>query len=336
MTTLQVTVDALMAQGQGNLAVRLIGADEQPLPAFDAGAHIDLQLPNGLTRQYSIASAPHQRDHYVLCIRKEEQSRGGSAYVHEQLRVGTVLSISLPRNVFALAPARHYVLMAGGIGITPLLAMAEQLDNNGSSFELHYYVRQKKQAAFAARLNAGFKHGTVYVYSSNEGQSPRLFLPAALGLAATEAGAVAAGDVPATRLYVCGSHGFMQHVTESAKSRGWDPSTIHQEAFAPAKSMVLAEAANSEDAAFEVALSSSQQIFVVPTGKSIATVLTEAGINVPLSCEMGICGACLTPVTEGVIDHRDSVQSEAEKSATQQHIALCCSRSCSPRLTLDL
>lgn len=335
MATLRVTVDALIAQGKGNLAVRLVDVNAQPLPPFEAGAHIDVHLPNGVVRQYSIASAPTIRDYYLLCIRKEEASRGGSSYIHQQLRVGDVLTVSQPRNIFALVPAQHYVLMAGGIGITPLLAMAENLEMNGTSFELHYYVRHREQAAFVKRLSQGFDHGTVYVYSSYEGQSPRMFLPPVMG----QPGVVddpAAGSMASKRLYLCGSNGFMQHVSDTARSRGWDAAVIHKEAFAPANTVAASTENASEDATFEVALTSRQQIFVVPHGKSIASVLMDAGVDVPLSCEMGICGACLTPVTEGQVDHRDSVQSDAEKTAVRQHIALCCSRSCSPRLTLDL
>ncbi|RMX04226.1 oxidoreductase [Corticibacter populi] len=322
---IDVQVDALVAQGQGNLAVRLIPPEGHgPLPAFDAGAHVDLHLPTGMTRQYSIASAPHQRDFYTLCIRKEGASRGGSRYVHERLRVGDRLRIGAPRNLFRLEPAAHSILMAGGIGITPLLSMAWALEQGGQSFELHYYVRRRSEAAFARQWGRGFRHGTVHLHCSAEGDSLRAGRPACL-----------AAPGCSTHLYVCGPHGFMDHVQAQAHAAGWPMDQLHQEAFglpAAAVSSGLAE----EEAPFEVELASTGQAFVVPPGQSIASVLQSQGVEIPLSCEMGICGACLTPVSAGDVEHRDGVQSEAEKSAPCQQIALCCSRSRSARLVLQL
>ena len=319
--TIPVVVDALMAQGRGNLAVRLVDPDQGLLPAFEAGAHVDLHLGNGLVRQYSIASPSHEQDHYLLCIRKEAASRGGSAFVHERLRVGDPMRISAPRNLFSLGAAEHSVLVAGGIGITPILSMAESLDSSAASFELHYYVRERREAAFARRLAAGFRHGQVQLHCSAEGDSSRLCLPSAL-----------AAPADSRRLYLCGPAGFMEHVASQAQAAGWNPDRIHQEAFAPPAVV----ASSAENQAFEVELASSGQVFSIPPDRSIAAVLVDAGINVPLSCEMGICGSCLTRVLQGSVDHRDSVQSEQEKSASQQQITLCCSRSHSARLTLDL
>ncbi|WP_049623629.1 PDR/VanB family oxidoreductase [Frateuria defendens] len=322
MTTLSVIIDTLAAQGAGNLAVHLVAADGTTLPAFEAGAHVDVHLPNGLIRQYSIASSPHQREHYVLCVRREPASRGGSAYVHDQLRVGQRLAISLPRNLFALEPAGHYLLMAGGIGITPLLAMAEALDAAGTPFELHYYVRERGHAAFARRLAAGFRHGAVHVHCDAEGSNPANRLPEGL-------------DTPgaARRLYLCGPDGFMRYVTDTALQRGWNEAQIHREAFGPAP---VPTAPAATDGAFEVELASNGQVFSVPADKTIAAVLCEAGVEVPLSCEMGMCGACLTPVVAGQADHRDTVQSEAEKASPNQYVTLCCSRSLTPRLVIGL
>jgi vanillate O-demethylase ferredoxin subunit len=321
MTTIPVVVDALMAQGRGSLAVRLVAQDEQALPAFEAGAHIDLHLGRGLIRQYSIASPPHERAHYLLCVKKESASRGGSAHVHERLRVGDALQISLPRNLFALQPAEHQVLLAGGIGITPLLSMAEALDQSMTSFELHYYVQSRRDAAFAKRLASGFAHGRVHLHCSVDGDSCRKGLPAGV-------------QVPAkgTRLYLCGPEGFMQHVVDAALAAGWDQDKIHREAFAAPSAVAPVAGA----AAFQVELASSRRVFDIPADRSIASILVDAGVNVPLSCEMGICGACLTPVIDGVVDHRDSVQSDAERAAPLQQIALCCSRSHSAMITIDL
>ncbi len=321
MVTIPVVVDALMAQGRGNLAVRLVAHNEQPLPAFEPGAHIDLHLGNGLVRQYSIASAPHEREHYLLCIKRERSSRGGSSYIHDRLRVGDPLQISLPRNLFALEPAAHFLLLAGGIGITPLLSMAEGLEQAQASFEFHYYVQSRQDAAFARRLAAGFRHGQVHLHCSAEGDSCRAGLPAGIGTPAND-----------KRLYICGPEGFMQHVADTALAAGWVEGNIHREAFAPPAAAVL----DAGGKTFQVELASSRQVFDIPADRSIASVLVDAGVDVPLSCEMGICGACLTRVVDGRVDHRDSVQSGAEKEAPLQQIALCCSRSHSARITIDM
>lgn len=327
MATIKVKVDALIAQGESNLAIRLV-ALEGVLPSFTAGAHIDLHLPNGLIRQYSIASAPSEQRYYVLCVKKEMTSRGGSAYIHQSLRVGDILTVSMPRNVFALHEGSHYLLIAGGIGITPLLSMAAALNEAKKTFELHYYVRHKKEAAFVRQLEKGFEYGKVFLYVSQEGYSPRVFLPPELACAQNDH-----TQLP-RQLYVCGSSGFMQYVINAAVEKGWSEQYIHQESFGPAEKDVVE--GDTDESSFEVELQSTQQVFVVPQGKTIASVLMEAGIDVPLSCEMGICGACLTEVKQGQPDHKDTVQSDEEKCASVQQIAICCSRSLSPRLTLDL
>ncbi|WP_321880870.1 PDR/VanB family oxidoreductase [Paraburkholderia bannensis] len=320
METIPVIVDALSAQGHRNLAVRLITTDGDTLPAFDAGAHIDVHLGNGLIRQYSIASAPHERDHYLLCVKREANSRGGSAYVHERLRVGETLKVSRPRNLFSLRNGSRHLLVAGGIGITPLLSMAETLERAGAPFELHYYVRERVDTAFKARWAAGFTHGAIHIHSSAEGDSPRNGLPAALH-----------GHGESCHLYLCGPAGFMQHVAQAALELGWPSASIHQEAFGASNVQAM-----TEGGGFQVELASTGRVFDVPPERTIASVLLEGGVSVPLSCEMGICGACLTPVREGAIDHRDTVQSEAEKCAPVQQIALCCSRARSSRIVIDL
>ncbi|QOL13192.1 PDR/VanB family oxidoreductase [Dickeya dianthicola] len=319
---LTVIVDALSRQGEGNVALRLVATDEQPLPAFEAGAHVDVHLPGGAVRPYSLAGDPADRSHYLLCVRHDAASRGGSRYVHTALRVGQTLAISPPRNAFTLAPACGYLLLAGGIGITPLLAMAHALDQTGQPFELHYFVRRRRELAFRERLSQGFRHGRCHIWCADEGHSPRRRLPGSLY-----------DGAEGRRLYLCGPAGFMAHVTNEALAHQWPSSAIHCEAFcAPAQ----AQPDNADEQAFTVELASCGRTFTVPPEKTIAGVLLEHDVAVPLSCEMGICGACLTPVRDGMPDHRDSVQSEAEKSAPQQQIALCCSRSRSAHLVIEL
>ncbi|KQR08014.1 MULTISPECIES: PDR/VanB family oxidoreductase [Xanthomonas] len=319
MSLHQVRVAAVVDQGHRQRAIRLEPIDAE-LPAFEAGAHVDLHLPDGLIRQYSIASAPHARDHYLLCVKLADASRGGSRHLCEQLSTGDRLQISSPRNLFPLHPGERHVLLAAGIGITPLLSMAEALEARGEPFVLHYYARRHADVAFVQRLQQGFSHGQVHVHLSDGGQSPRVHVPDAL----VQAGA-------RDQLYLCGPAAFMDHFTTLAQAYGWSAAQLHREHFAPAALSL----AHDADSAFEVELAASGRVVQVPADCSIASALLDAGIAVPLSCEQGMCGACLTGVIAGTPDHRDSVLSDSERAANAQ-ITLCCSRSRSPRLVLDL
>ncbi|MEA9390164.1 PDR/VanB family oxidoreductase [Acerihabitans sp. TG2] len=319
--TLTVVVDALYRQGRDNLAVSLVAEPGHKLPAWEPGAHVDVHLGNGLVRQYSLTGCHTELNRYLICVARERQSRGGSRYVHESLRPGQVITISPPRNVFPLIPAGKIILIAAGIGITPLYAMAEQLEAAAIPFVLHYYVRERANAAFLGELFRPFTHGFCEVWYSGEGYSPREHLPVELRYPAAD-----------THLYLCGPEGFMAHIRHRASEKGWLDSQIHSEAFTPAP----APPTTSQDDVFFISLASTGQQWPVPAGKSIAAVLQENGVSVPLSCEMGMCGACLTPVKQGRVDHRDTVQSVAEKTAEDQQIALCCSRSLSRCIVIDL
>lgn len=319
-TELKVIVDGIYRQGRHNLSVNLVAENGQPLPEWQPGAHIDVHLRDGLVRQYSLTGQSRIRSHYQICIARDRQSRGGSRYVHDSLRPGQVLSISVPRNLFPLQPAGKVILMAAGIGITPLYAMAEALELSGVPFVLHYYVKQRGDEAFLAQLSKSFAHGFCEIWYSSEGHSPRDHLPAELLTIAED-----------THLYLCGPQEFMTQVSQQATACGWRSENIHTEAFKPALPTSM-----SIDEGFTVTIARTGQQCIVSPDQTIARVLLENGVDVPLSCEMGMCGACLTRVTEGEIDHRDTVQSDAEKSGAEQYIALCCSRSKSANLVIDL
>lgn len=318
---LEVIVDGIWRQGERSLAIRLVAADGTPLPDWQPGAHIDVHLPCGIVRQYSLTGACTAAESYLICVARESASRGGSRYIHETLRPGQRLLISPPRNLFALQEADRVLLLAAGIGITPLYAMALHLEAAGRPFELHYYVKSREDAAFIRELTQPLRHGVCVIHRSDAGQSPRLTLAEAIS--APEGG---------SRLYACGPAGFMKAVGDSAAALGWPETQIHTEAFQP----LAMPAASAEAETFTVTLASSGESWPVPANKSIAQVLMDNGVAVPLSCEMGICGACLTPVIDGVVDHRDTVQSDGEKTAARQQIALCCSRSRSGDLVIDL
>jgi len=296
----------------------LVAADGSALPPFEAGAHIDVQLPDGLTRQYSLCNPPHETHRYQIGVLRDAASRGGSRALHERVQVGQALAISAPKNHFALAPdARRSLLLAGGIGITPILCMAEALQARGAEFELHYCARSRGRAAFLDRLAAAPFAARVATHFDDEAAAQRLDIAALL--AAADEG---------THLYVCGPRGFIDAVLAAARAAGWAEARLHVEFFTGS----VVDGAG--DTAFEVELKQSGRVVIVPAGVSIVQALGRAGIEVMVSCEQGICGTCLTPVLEGVPDHRDDYLTLEERAASDQML-LCCSRARTPRLVLD-
>lgn len=312
-----VRVAARTEAAQDIIRLNLEPLHGQTLPTFTPGSHIDLALANGLTRQYSLCGEPDSSG-YAIAVLREAASRGGSRYVHDALAPGAEVQISAPRNLFPLhEDANAYVLIAGGIGITPLLSMARRLSSVGKDFTLHYCVREPARAAFLDTLTSGPFAANVELHFSSEPGS-RLNLDQALHSPGS-----------GRRLYVCGPSGFMDFVAEGAVQRGWSANQIHREHFAATPT---AEAA---DEAFELVIASTGQRLTVAKDQTAARVLEAAGVFVPLSCEQGICGTCLTTVTEGEPDHRDLFQTDEEKQTNQQFTP-CCSRARSASLTLDL
>ncbi|UZD97744.1 PDR/VanB family oxidoreductase [Pseudomonas corrugata] len=315
---IEVQVAARHDEALDICSYELISVDSQPLPAFSAGSHIDVHLPGGLIRQYSLCNHPEERHRYLIGVLKDAASRGGSRSLHEQIQPGMRLHISEPRNLFPLAPqARRSLLFAGGIGITPILCMAEHLAQSGAAFELHYCARSRERAAFVERLSRSPYADRVFLHFSEE---PETLLDAAALLAAPSEG---------LHLYVCGPGGFMQHVLETAQAQGWTQDCLHREYFAAAPTDTGA------DGCFSVKLASSGQVFNVPADRSVVQVLESHGIEIPVSCEQGVCGTCLTRVLEGVPEHRDLFLTEAEQACNDQFTP-CCSRSKTPMLVLDL
>lgn len=289
------------------------GAD---LPAFEAGAHIDIHLDDGLVRQYSLSNPPRERHRYRLGVLLDPASRGGSKAVHERLHEGVQVKVSTPRNLFPLdGSASHSLLVGGGIGITPMIAMAYELRDAGRSFELHYCCRGRDKAAFIDELEAAFGDALVMHFDDEEA-SQRLDIEALLGAQPAD-----------THLYVCGPTGFMDWVIGAAGQAEWPHSRVHSEYFS-------AEV-DTSGAAFEVEAVASGVTVQVEEGMSIAQALKAAGVKVNVSCEEGVCGTCICEVLEGTPDHRDHFLSEEEKEDNDQ-IAVCCSRAKSARLVLDL
>jgi vanillate O-demethylase ferredoxin subunit len=299
----------------------LVDPQGRQLPPFTAGAHIDVETAPGVVRQYSLCNAPQRRDVYQIGVLREPASRGGSTAMIDQVAVGQDIRVSEPRNHFELDPsARHSVLIAGGIGVTPILCMAERLSNVGEPFEMHYAARTRDSAAFLERIAAAPFADKARLHFDDGPRAQRLDIDAVL-----------ADPSPGAHLYVCGPGGLIEAVLKTAKAKGWPDSRVHREFFAP-----LASAADQADPeGFEVKLASSGQVFAVPADKTIVQVLADQGIEVPVSCEQGVCGTCLTRVLEGEPDHRDSFLTQDEQALNDQ-MTLCCSRAKSPRLVLDL
>jgi vanillate monooxygenase ferredoxin subunit len=315
----QVRVARRQPLAEGICSFELVAIDGRPLPAFSAGSHVDVQVPDGPLRQYSLCNSPAETQRYLIAVQREAASRGGSTGMHERVQEGTLLSISPPRNHFPLhEEATSHLLLAGGIGVTPILAMAEHLHERGADFALHYCTRSRARTAFAERFTAAPWAGRAALHFDDGAPPQRLDLKALL--ARPDAG---------RHLYVCGPQGFMDAVLGTARAEGWADANLHWEYFA------AAPADTGADRAFEVRLASSGQIVHVPVGRSIVQALTDAGVFVPTSCEQGVCGTCLTRVVEGTPDHRDHYLTPEEQAANDQFLP-CCSRARSDCLVLDL
>jgi vanillate O-demethylase ferredoxin subunit len=315
---LHVLVTRKTVEAQGICSFDLVAADGSALPAFDAGAHIDVHLGDGLVRQYSLCNNPSERHRYRLAVLLERASRGGSVAMHA-LTEGQPLTISTPRNHFRLASgARRHLLLAGGIGITPILSMAEHLAAQGAEFDLHYCTRSTDRTAFAQHLQDSPFAGKVRFHHS-EASTARKLDPAA----------VVAAPGPQDHLYVCGPGGFIEAVLAAARAAGWAGDHLHREFFAASP----ADAA--QDGAFEIVVASTGAAIRVAPRQTAIEALATAGIQVPMSCEQGVCGTCLTRVLEGTPDHRDVYLTDQEH-ARGDCFTPCCSRAKSPRLVLDL
>lgn len=316
---IRVRVAARQDEALDICSLDLVPVDGSALPGFSAGAHIDVHLPGGLVRQYSLCNPPGETHRYRIAVLRDAASRGGSATVHDQLQVGTVLDIGTPRNLFELAPsAPHHLLLAGGIGITPLLAMAEQLAAQGGGFTLHHATRSRERTPFVAQLASAPYADRVHHHFDDGPAMQKLDLAATLRSA------------PAgSHLYVCGPTGFMEAVLAEGRAQGWDEARLHREYFAAAPT------GTAGDGGFELELASSGRVIPVAADQTALAALLAAGLDIPMSCEQGVCGTCLTGVKSGVPDHRDQYLTPEERAANNQFLP-CCSRASSARLVLDL
>ncbi len=299
-------------------SLELVRPDGSPLPPFTAGSHIDVHLANDLIRQYSLWNNPSGADCYCIAVLREQASKGGSQAVHK-LRANSNLKISAPRNRFELAAdARESLLVAGGIGITPVLCMAQVLHDQGAEFELHYCTRSVNRTAFKKFLQDCEFANRVHFHFDDGPVEQKLDIPA-----------IARSYRHGRHLYVCGPSGFMDAVLDAAAAH-WPADALHKEYFELDVDLHL-----EDDRPFWVQINSTGDKIEVSAEATIVETLAEFGIEVPTSCEQGICGTCVTGVLDGIPDHRDYVLTEEEHAANDQ-MTVCCSRALSATIILDL
>lgn len=314
--TLDARVRTIRHEAARVLSIELVPVQGTAFPPFTPGAHIDLHLPNGITRSYSLVNSPDERGRYVIGVLDDDRSRGGSRYVHEQLRCGATLAIGKPRNHFALdEQAGATVLVAGGIGITPMLCMYRRLRQSGRGVGLVYCARNRAQAAFLDELEA--LGGNVHLHFDDE-HNGRPF----------ELAAFLARQPESVHAYCCGPGAMLSAFEAACSAAGIG--NVHIERFAAS-----VPAADPRQTGYTVELARSGRTLFVPAGTTLLDVLLEADVEVDYSCREGLCGACETRVLGGCPDHRDAVLSPAERAAGNV-MMICVSRAKSETLVLDL
>lgn len=320
-----VRVAEKRVEAEGICSFELRHPEGHALPAFSAGAHIDVQVAPGLVRQYSLCNSPRDSMRYLIGVLKEPAGRGGSLGMHDGIHEGGLLRISAPKNNFPLVPSRKTLLLAGGIGITPLLSMAEQLSSDHADFSLHYCVRSRARAAFLDRIEAARFRGSVHLHVDDAPSLPPF-----------DPQAILRNADPDTHLYVCGPAGFVAHLTGIARDAGWPAAQVHVEYFAaPVQASSSQAGGTAENAEFRVHLAGSGRTYPIRPDQSIVDALGEYGVDIPVSCKEGVCGTCLTRVLDGQVDHRDYYLTQAEQALHDQMLP-CCSRAKGGLLVLDL
>jgi ferredoxin-NADP reductase len=305
---LKLRVSSVAAETDDIKRYELVPATTKSLPPFSAGAHIDIITSNQMRRSYSLANSPSERHRYVIAVLREATGRGGSAWIHDNVKEGDELTVIEPLNNFELVEdASEHVLIAGGIGVTPILAMGHRLREIGAKARLHYCTRAAEKTAFRDEVAKVFG-ADVFMY--HDGGDPSKGVRLADIVKSQPAGA---------HLYVCGPTGLMEAAKKAAAH--WTEGTVHFEHFKPTEK--LAPAAG--DQPFEIVLSRSKLRLIVPADKTILEVVRAAGINADSSCEAGICSTCETRLIAGRADHRDEILTAADKAANQK-VMICVSR----------
>jgi ferredoxin-NADP reductase/fatty acid desaturase len=317
--TWEACVRSVYDVGEGVRAYELTSVNGKELPAFEAGAHIDVQISDACVRQYSMCNSPSDTNRYLIAVKKEINGRGGSQRMHDTVTQGQILRISAPRNNFPLKPgAKHYVLIGGGIGMTPILSMAHTLHEAGASFEMHLCVRSRDHLPFADFLVTVPFRDRVH-FHLDDGEDAQKLHP--------EKRLKKRGK--GRELYICGPSAFMDWVIAAARANSCRDTAIHSETFVPR----IIE--TRENKPFEVVLARSGKALHVAADEFLIDVLNKNKCGVPCSCTQGICGSCITPVVEGEPDHRDAILSVEERNQNKK-MCVCVGRAKGDRLVLDL
>jgi vanillate monooxygenase ferredoxin subunit len=315
--TIDVQITDVSLPADDTRAFWLARSDGAPLPPYLPGSHIDVHLPGGLVRQYSLCGSDVGAGAYRIAVKLELASRGGSAWLHRYARTGTQLRIGAPRNAFALDDAaRHHMLIAGGIGVTPILSMAHALAASGGSYTLSYFARGDASVVFRTELGRGPLAGRTHIHT---GLSPDATRERVASLLSTA--------LPDTHVYVCGPSAFMAVVVEMARA-AVGVQRVHQESFGAAPLLP------DDERAFSVRLHGREDAILVPADKSVLACLREAGVEIASSCEVGVCGTCMMRVIDGEADHRDTYLTDDERADGTCFLP-CVSRSKSRILVLD-
>lgn len=316
-------------QAEGINSYEFVHPEGKELPPFEAGAHIDFYFRDGSVRQYSLCNDPQERHRYLIAVLCVQDGRGGSESLHKRVHVQRSVYVGEVRNNFPIHDeAEHHLLLAGGIGVTPMMAMLAELNRRDANFTLHYCTKSPMHTAFRPELAELVEKGKVIMHHDEGDPSKGLDIEALL-----------AKPDPGTHLYYCGPPGFMRAVERA--SGHWPEGTVHFEFFSAAKSPKASLTLEERDAAkdggigigFQIQIASSGATFFVPNDKSIVDVLKENEIEVEVSCQAGLCGTCKTRYLKGDVDHRDLILNQAEQA---EFFTPCCSRATSDLLVLDL
>lgn len=318
MTLIQVQIRRKVHETQDIVSFELVRGDGKSLPSVSAGSHIDVHTPSGQVRQYSLLEESQDPLCYRIAVLRDSTSRGGSASMHDDLHEGDVISISEPRNHFPLRNATRSVLIAGGIGITPLICMANRLVAQGADFDLHYCTRSPSRTAFRDVIASSNLKEHVHYHFDDGPVDQKIHLPSVFGSAFS-----------GKHVYVCGPAGFIDWVLKSARSIGFKSDQLHVEHFGATAQVT------SNDAEFTVRIASTGQNVIVKTDQTVVQALAQYGIEITTSCEQGVCGTCITRVLEGQCEHRDLFFTDEEKAKHDQFTP-CCSRAIGNLLVLDL
>lgn len=317
-TRLSLRVASRAIVAENIVAFELEAFDFLPLPAFEAGAHLEIDC-DGMPRQYSLCGDPADPMRYRIAVQNEANGRGGSRFLCESVQIGDTLDARGPRNHFPLAPAaRAPLLIAGGIGITPMLSMAWALHATGNSFEFHDFAATRERQAFVDDI----------ARAPWAAQTTRH-----IGPCENFAGLIG-GFEPGRHLYVCGPLAMIDGVLDTARALGWPEDHLHCERFGAPSAATAAREAGA-NTPFEVELASSGRRIPIAADQTVCNALAEAGVRIPVSCEHGVCGSCITRVLDGVPDHRDWILTDAQQTSGKLFTP-CCSRAKTPRLVLDL